>query len=202
MGRRSKCDAQSCGMGPGGADTAAGNRPMADGAYGGIAVPPGGVLPAPYGGRGVLLPPNAPAGPGCDHPIPEYVYGAGGHVGHRQYRGGGHSHPQRRAGGGVLDVGHGSAGHDDKLCGEPVGGILPPPQRQGGVDRRPNVLPAGWAGRKAGLPGVGPGAGGTVRAVLCAGLFWDREYEPDQFHCRQPGSRRGSAAGCWRYLPG
>lgn len=43
----------------------------------------------------------------------------------------------------------------------------------------PNVLPAGWAGRKAGLPGAGPGAGGTVCAVLCAGLFWDREYEPD-----------------------
>ena len=72
----------------------------------------------------------------------------------------------------------------------------------GGVGRRPNVLPAGWAGRKAGFPGCWAGCWRDAPS-LCAGFFWDSGIQPDQFHCRQPGSRlRGAALGQRRVLAG
>ena len=115
------------------------------------------------------------------------MHRAGVHHRHRQPCGSVYRHPFRRGGGGVLDVGHGAAGHDDQLRRERAGYLLPPQRPGGRLARRADVLPAGRPWRQDGA-----GAGGAVCRVLCAGKLWHRQPEPAQFH------RGQSERGLWR----
>ncbi len=114
--------------------------------------------------------------------------------------GGGNGHPQRRAGGGVLDVGHGPPRHDDQLfrkrCWASFTGNK---NEEGAWQGGAMYYLADGLGRKKAASPAGPGAGRAACSLLCASVLRHGEHEPDQFHRGEPARR---LQGCRNWPPG
>ena len=114
-------------------------------------------------------------------PAPGPFHRPGGHHRYRLHRRGGHGHLLRRAGGGVLDVGLRPGGHDDRLCGENLGGALPGEGRSGPLAGRAHGV---YPGRPASA-----WAGGHVFSVLRGGDSGRGQSGPGQLHRHLPPRR-------------